>query len=53
MAEQRLDDADVDAVLEQVRGEAVPQRVRPDPLADARGVSRLDDDTVQLPVLSG
>lgn len=27
--EQRLDDADVDTVLEQVRGEAVPQRMRP------------------------
>jgi hypothetical protein len=24
MAEQRLDDADIDAVLEQMRGEAVP-----------------------------
>src|SRR5690606_747746 len=32
VAEQRLDDADIDAVLEQMGGEAVPQRVRSDPL---------------------
>jgi hypothetical protein len=29
MSEQDLDDADVDATLEQVRGEAVTERVRP------------------------
>src|SRR3546814_10425367 len=28
MAEQRLDDADVDAILEQVRGEASPEQNR-------------------------
>ena len=39
MTEQRLDDADVDPVLEQVGGEAVPQRVRPDALADVRSLS--------------
>ena len=44
MAEQDLDDADVGAVLEQVRGEAVPQRVRADVLAQpGRDRGRLDD----------
>jgi hypothetical protein len=49
MAEQRLDDADVDPVLEQVGGEAVPLRVRSDPLGDARRQTGLDDEPVQLP----
>lgn len=48
VAEQRLDDADVYPVLKQVRGEAVPQRVWPDPLADARRHAGFDDDAVQL-----
>lgn len=33
--EQHLNDADVDILLEQVGGEAVPQRMRADALADA------------------
>ena len=48
VAEQRLDDADIDAVLEQVRGEAVPQRVRPDPLGDLGRLRGFDDDPVEL-----
>ena len=40
VAEQRLDDADIDAILEQVRGEAVPQGVRANPLGDIRSLSR-------------
>ena len=46
MAEQHLDDADVDTVLEQVRGKAVAQGVRPDPLGDIRGRGGLDDDAI-------
>ena len=49
VAEQRLDDADVDAVLQQVRGKAVAQRMRSNPLGDVRCARRLDDDPVQLP----
>ena len=49
MPEQDLDDADVDAVLQQVGREAVAQRVRPDPLGDVRGLRRLDDDAMELP----
>ena len=48
MAEQRLDDADIDTVLEQVGGEAVAQGVRADALVDIGGLSRFDDDTVEL-----
>ena len=48
MAEQRLDDADIDAVLEQVGGEAVAQRVRSDALVDIRGLRSFDDDAVEL-----
>ena len=36
MAEQRLDDADVGAALQQVGGEAVAQRVNGDALAETR-----------------
>src|ERR1700756_871213 len=49
VAEQGLDDADIDAVFQQMRGEAVPQRVRPDPLGDLRRLRRLDDDAMQVP----
>jgi hypothetical protein len=49
VAEQRLDDADIDAVLQQVRGEAVAQRMRPNPLGDVRRTRGLDDDPMQLP----
>src|SRR3546814_3479473 len=34
MTEQHLDDADIDAIIEQVRGEAVAQGVRSDTLVD-------------------
>ncbi len=47
--EQDLDDPDVGAVLQQVGGEAVAQRVRPDPLGDVGGLCRLDDDAMELP----
>src|SRR5277367_5705724 len=49
VAEQNLDDADVDAVFQQMGGKAVPQRVRSDPLGDLRGLCRLDDDAMELP----
>ena len=50
MAEQDLDDPDVDAILEQMGGEAVAQRMRPDPLGDARHARRLGGDAVDLSV---
>ena len=43
MAEQDLDDPDVHAPLEHVRGEAVTQRVRPEIGVEAAGVARLDE----------
>ena len=43
MPEQDLDDADVHASLEHVRGEAVTQRVRPEIGVKAAGVPRLDE----------
>jgi hypothetical protein len=43
MAEQDLDDADVHAPLEHVRGEAVTQRVRPEMGVEAAGVARLKE----------
>src|SRR4051794_1261096 len=49
VAEQRLDDADIDTVLEQVRREAMAERVRADPLGDLRRLRRLDHDAVELP----
>ena len=48
MAEKRLDHADIDALLEQVGGEAVPQRVRRDALGDPRGLGGGADDTAEL-----
>ena len=48
MTEQHLDDADIDAVLEQMSGEAVAERVRPDALVDIGGLRGFDDDTVEL-----
>src|ERR1700691_5405310 len=42
--EQDLDDADIDAVLEEMGGETVPQRVRSDPLGDLRGPCALGAD---------
>src|SRR5437764_211840 len=47
--EQDLDHPDVGAVLEQVGGEAVAQRMRSDPLGDVGRLRRLDDDAVELP----
>jgi hypothetical protein len=47
--EQDLDDADINAVLEEMGGETVAQRVRSDPPGDLRGLCRLDDDAMQLP----
>jgi len=46
MPEQDLDDPDVGAVFQQVRREAVAQRVRPDPFCNVGGPGRLDDDTI-------
>ena len=51
VAEQDLDDADVDILFEQVGGEAVTQRVRADALADAGGLGGLAMGTVNGPVL--
>jgi hypothetical protein len=48
MAEQGLDDADVDAVLDQVGGEAVPQRVRADVLGQLRRDRRRLDHAAEL-----
>ena len=41
MSEQHLDDADVHALLEHVRGKAVAQRVRPELVVEAALASRL------------
>ncbi len=43
VAEQDLDEADVDAALQQVCGEAVTQRVRPKVAIKAALVPRLDE----------
>ena len=43
VSEQDLDDADIHATLEHVRGEAVTQRVRSEIRAEATGVARLDE----------
>lgn len=48
MAEQRLDDADIDAVFEQMGREAVAQRVRADALGYPRCLSGFDHDAVEL-----
>src|SRR6202167_2447072 len=47
--EQDLDDADIDAVLEEMGRETVPQCARSDPLGDLRDLRRLDDDAMELP----
>jgi hypothetical protein len=47
--EQDLDDADIKAVLEEMRGETVPQCVRSDPLGDLCRLCRIDDDAMELP----
>ena len=38
MSQQHLDDADVDLLLQEMGGEAVPKRVQRDPLVDVGGV---------------
>jgi hypothetical protein len=49
VAEQDLDDADIDAVFQKMCREAVAQRMRADPLGDLRCLRCLDDDAMQLP----
>ena len=48
MAEQDLDDANVDAVLQEVRGEGMAQRMRPDALGDPSRPSSLHHDAMKL-----
>ena len=48
MAEQLLDDAQVRAALEKMRGEGVPQRVRADALGEARRARRVLDGGPRL-----
>ena len=48
VAEQHLDDADVGVLLQQVGGEAVPQRVRRHPLLDPGGLGGGVDGAVEL-----
>src|SRR6516162_116913 len=48
VSEQHLDHADVDVLLEQVRGEAVPQGVRRDALGDARQILGGGDGPIEL-----
>src|SRR5580692_12031944 len=43
VSEQDLDDADIDALFEHVRGKAVTQRVRSEIRTEATGVTRLDE----------
>jgi len=40
MTEQHLDDADIGACLQQVRGEAVPERMHRDRLAQRNAANR-------------
>jgi len=49
MSEQNLDDADIDLLLEQVRGKGVAQRVHRDPLVDARVQGCAVHRAVELP----
>ena len=49
VSEQRLDRPDVGAAIEQVRGEAVPERVQRHLLLDAGGGERLLEETRHLP----
>ncbi len=43
MSQQNLDDANVHASLQQVRGEAMPKRVRPEAMIKAALASGLDE----------
>lgn len=47
MAEKHLNDADIDLLLEQMSGKAVPQRVRADAFADASDFGGLLNRTVR------
>src|SRR5215471_551262 len=49
MAQQRLDDSDIGAALQQVGREAVPQRVQRHALLDAGRLSRLMEQPIELP----
>jgi hypothetical protein len=46
--EQHLDDPDIDILLQEVRGKAVPKGVGTDPLADACNLGRLLHRPMQL-----
>src|SRR5258705_10635266 len=48
VSKQNLDHADVDAILEQMRGEAMAQRVRAHPLGNTGGLCSLFDDAPEL-----
>src|SRR5215469_10795089 len=48
MAEQNLDDADVGVLFQQMRGEAVAQRVRRHALLDAGGLGSGMDGAIEL-----
>src|SRR5215471_16323673 len=48
VAQQHLDHANVDALLEQMGGEAVPQRVRRDALGEARQIFGRGDGPIEL-----
>ncbi len=48
MPQQHLDDADVDLVLQEMGGEAVPERVQRDPLVDPGGLRRIMADAPEL-----
>lgn len=50
VAEQDLDDANVDAALELMGREAIAQRMWSDPFVDARRISRIGSDPVNLPL---
>jgi hypothetical protein len=49
VAKKDLNDTDVDILFEQMRSEAVTQRVRADALEDARDLGGLLDRAMQLP----
>ena len=49
MAQKCLDHANIDILLEEVRGKAVPQRVRRDALGDPGGLGGGADNAAQLP----
>lgn len=53
MPEQRLDDANMNAVLQLIRGDAVTQGVRADPLVDARASAGSTTMQWSYRVLSG